>query len=146
MARFRLTGETDGIHIPELSGSERRDDLWQTTCFEIFWQAEGEEAYREFNLSPSLEWAAYDFDSHRRNGRDAPVKALAISCGHDHQSLMLVADISADLPMPARISLSAVIHAKDGSLQYWALAFCDGHPDFHSHECRVLSLSVDRAQ
>jgi hypothetical protein len=50
---------------------ERTDGLWQTTCCEMFLrQAAG---YREINLSPSGNWAAYGFDGYRSGMAPAPL-------------------------------------------------------------------------
>ena len=57
-AEFRLDGHVPGIIVPPHAASERMDNLWKTTCFEIFWQPLGGTYYREFNLSPSGRWAA----------------------------------------------------------------------------------------
>lgn len=137
-AEFRLDGYMPAIALPPNVAPERRDNLWQTTCFEIFWQPLGDTAYREFNLSPSGCWAAYDFDSYRTGMRDAPVEAINISCSHDDGGLVLTASITADLPDPAQVALNAVVDHADGSKQYWALAFPPGKPEFHSEANRAL--------
>ena len=49
----------------------RKDDLWQSSCFEAFLRAPDGEAYREWNFAPSESWAAYDFTS-EREGRTSP--------------------------------------------------------------------------
>jgi len=141
-AWFTLEGDLSTIRIPEHRESQRRDNLWHTTCFEIFWQAEEQSAYREFNLSPSSEWAAYDFDDFRLNARDAPVEAIAIACAHSSDRLALSADIVSDLALPARVALNAIVENDDGTKQFWALAFDDGPPEFHSAACRALRLTA----
>lgn len=137
-AEFRLDGQIAGIVLPRPTEPARQDNLWQTTCFEIFWQALGSTAYREFNLSPSGQWAAYDFDSFRTGMRDAPVESVIVTCSHDAAGLVLTARISADLPEPAQVALNAVIEHADGGKQYWALAFPPGKPEFHSEANRAL--------
>jgi len=139
-AEFRLEGQVPAIVLPPAAASERTDNLWKTTCFEIFWQPLGGTAYREFNLSPSGRWAAYDFDAFRDGMRDAPVGAIAIACAHDAQGLVLTAEIAAELPVPAQVALNAIVEHADGGLQYWALAFPPGKPEFHSEACRQLIL------
>ena len=104
-AEFRLDGHIPAIVLPPAATPGRRDNLWQTTCFEIFWQPLGGTAYREFNLSPSGQWAAYDFTSFRVGMADAPVDAIAIACSHDGDGLILRASIAADLPDPAQVAL-----------------------------------------
>lgn len=136
-AEFRLDGYLPAIVIPAPGVAERRDNLWQTTCFEIFWQPLGGTAYREFNLSPSGYWAAYDFDSFRTGMRDASVEAVSITCSHDHSVLVLNVRIIADLAAPAQVALNAVIEHADGAKQYWALAFPPGKPEFHSEANRA---------
>jgi hypothetical protein len=139
-AEFRLDGNIPGIILPPHAGPERRDNLWKTTCFEIFWQPLGDTYYREFNLSPSGCWAAYDFDSFREGMRDAPVDAIAIACSHDATGLVLKASIAAALPDPAQVALNAIVEHPDGSLQFWALAFPPGKPEFHSEACRAVII------
>jgi hypothetical protein len=58
-----------------ISGGESRraDDLWRTTCFELFIQAEGESGYREWNFAPNGSWAAYDFSGYRELACDPEV-------------------------------------------------------------------------
>lgn len=139
-AEFRLDGHIPAIILPHQTAPERRDNLWQTTCFEVFWQPIGGTAYREFNLSPSGCWAAYDFDSFREGMRDTPVDAVAIACAHDDAGLVLKASIAAALPAPAQVALNAVIEHSGGGKQYWALAFPPGKPEFHSEANRQLII------
>ena len=139
MAKFRVFGPTADLAIPVASAPKRQDDLWKTTCFEIFWQGDDQEAYCEFNLSPSGEWAAYRFDDYRAGRQEVAVRTISVSSGHDHGSLMLVADIGADLPVPARVGLSAVIE-EGGMLRYYALTHSDDTPDFHAPASRTLRI------
>lgn len=138
--QFRLHGDLPKVRIPGLAESERADNLWKTTCFEVFWQPQGTSAYREFNLSPSSRWAAYDFDDFRENGRDAPIDAIAVASAHSNETLLLTADIAADLPLPAMVALNAIVEDSKGVLHFWALSFRDGPPEFHSVETRSLRL------
>lgn len=124
--------------MPQSQTSTRCDNLWKTTCFEIFWQPLDGSAYREFNLSPSGQWAAYDFDDFRQGMRNAPVGAIAVVCSHNGESLTFRAAIAADLPRPARVALNAVVENSDGTKQFWALAFPSGDPEFHAEANRTL--------
>lgn len=140
-AEFRVEGDMDAIVIPKKAAPERMDNLWKTTCFEIFWQPDGGSYYREFNLSPSLRWACYDFDDFRLNSRDAPVERIEQSCEHDASSLQLTASIDSELPLPASVALNAIIETTAGDLQFWALDFAEGKPEFHNEVCRALRLA-----
>jgi hypothetical protein len=139
-AEFRIDGMVSEIVVPPMAQSERMDHLWQTTCFEIFWQPIGGTYYREFNLSPSGRWAAYDFDAFREGMRDAPVNAIALACSQNTEGLVVRASIAADLASPAQVALNAIVEHPDGSKQFWALAFPPGQPEFHSEACRQLVI------
>ncbi len=141
-AEFRLHGGVGRIVLPQSGPSVRTDNLWKTTCFEIFWQPIGGTYYREFNLSPSGRWAAYDFDGFREGMRDAPVDAMALACSHSDNNgsgeLVLKASIAAELHAPAQVALNAIVEHEGGGLQFWALAFAPGAPEFHSEACRQM--------
>lgn len=137
-AIFVATGDLAQIAVPRVeAGRGQSDDLWRRTCFEIFWQPAGGSAYREFNLSPSSQWASYDFDDCRLGMRNAPAK-IVIDVLATAERLRLDAHIEAELKRPAYVALNAIIERADGIYQYWALAFADGAPDFHSSVCRTL--------
>lgn len=143
-ARFRFEGDIARIKVPAHAPGERTDFLWKTTCFEIFWQPDGGSWYREFNLSPSSRWACYDFDDFRLNSRDGPVGAIAIACSHNEHELNLEAAIGSDLAVPAQVALNGIVEDLDGNIQFWALAFADGKPEFHSEVCRAIRLEARR--
>lgn len=136
---FRATGDLDAIVIPPTSDPVRTDDLWRTSCFEIFWQEAGSTAYREFNMSPSTRWACYDFDDYRLNAHDASAK-VAINTRREGDALVVEADISADLQTPADVALTTIIEDRQGNIQFWALKFASGKPDFHKPVCRNLRI------
>jgi hypothetical protein len=131
--RYRVTGHEELI-VPPFAGRGRADELWRTTCFELYLQPTGEPGYVEFNFSPSQRWAAYDFEDYRSGmrGRELgaePVGELAAG------ERMLVQDVLLDTaalpPRPWSIGLSAILEESGGGLSYWALAHAPGKPDFH---------------
>ena len=139
-AEFRLDGDVSRIVIPETTPPMRIDNLWNTACFEIFWQPIGQPGYVEFNLSPSGRWASYEFDGVRAGMRDAPGDAISSACSHSSSGgqgeVVLKASIAADLPAPAQVALNAIVDHPQGGIQFWALAFPPGDPEFHSEACR----------
>ena len=71
---YRIEGEIERLRIPAPRAARVVERLWQHTCCEIFIAPRGAPGYREFNLSPSGEWAAYDFSfgtRHSHCGTDA---------------------------------------------------------------------------
>ena len=139
-ATFIAQGDVARIAVPGIDTPGRYDNLWKTTCFEIFWSYDGT-SYREFNLSPSTRWACYDFDAFREGMRNAPAE-VEIAVSVSDAELRLVAEIRADLPLPATVALNGIIEDADGVNRFWALAFRPGAPEFHASECRALELGA----
>lgn len=127
--------DTDWIAWPDMAVSERADDLWRTTCFEVF-VATGH-GYWEYNLSPSSRWASYRFDSYREGMRPAAEAVLSEGIRFDACKGVLEAQV--ELPDGAeRLGFSAVLQTLDGATAYWALAHPSAKPDFHHPDAFVL--------
>jgi hypothetical protein len=147
--RFGLAGDLGDLLLPEPAAPARTDELWRHTCFEAFVGAEGSEAYYEFNLSPSTEWAAYGFSGYRAGMyalSEVGDPRIALQTGPNRLELTAELDLSAlpDLPpdAPWRLGLTAVIEQARGGVSYWALAHASGKADFHHPDCiasRVLA-------
>ena len=99
-ATFRVSGDLARLVLPPTASPGRADDLWKTTCFELFVAGEGG-AYREFNFSPSTRWAAYDFAGYRAPTGNSAAQ-VRITSSQDSKTLTLVADIACELSDPAR--------------------------------------------
>ena len=125
------------LAAPPATTPGRADELWKTTCFELFLCRAGEAAYVEFNLSPSGQWAAYAFDAYRQGMADLDVAAPAIEAA---AAGAFTGSITAPGPGPWLASLSAVIEEADGTKSYWALAHASDKPDFHHPDSFVLEL------
>jgi hypothetical protein len=140
---FSLVADISALRIPGSRSSRRAEHLWQHTCFEAFvMQGEGP-GYREFNFSPSGEWAVYAFHSYRNGGvlEDELCPEIVVHKAMDR--LELGAEISQGLlphGRPLRLGLSAVVEDVDGILSYWALRHPPGKPDFHHADAFALQL------
>ena len=140
---YRLEGEIERLRLPPPRPPRRAERLWEHTCCEIFIARHGAPGYRELNISPSGEWAAYDFTRYRQGNALAhgdPRVATQRSPGK--------LELSATIAFPeqrARIGLSAVIEDEAGVLSYWALRHPAGKPDFHHADGFALELDEARA-
>ena len=130
------------LKIPARQG--RLDELWKTTCFEIFVREGVGPNYVEYNLAPDDAWAGYGFTGEREGMHNLAVSDPVIAAQADAEEFQLTATLApGSLPGdlgPA--SLSAVIEEHDGTKSYWAIV----HPkpeefDFHDPRCFVLNLS-----
>ncbi|AKM11670.1 hypothetical protein AB433_08440 [Croceicoccus naphthovorans] len=142
MARYRITG-IDELVLPEFAGRGRQNDLWRTTCFELFLKGDGA-AYREYNFAPSGRWAAYAFDSVREGMKSFdPIHIPEISVESGDMMATAVAFIAeGDLRGMSHAGLTAVIEESGGHMSYWALAHGGERPDFHDPACFALELGA----
>ncbi len=126
-------------HVPAPAAA-----LWRHTCCEIFIGQADAACYREFNFSPSGQWAATDFLGYRQPAPDAArCPAPRIEVSRTENLLQLDVMLTAEALPPAdkqRLALAVVLEASDGSLGYWALVHPAGKPDFHHHAGFALSL------
>ena len=138
--RFHIDGMLDALALPSPATPVRKDGLWQTTCLEAFVRDSAGTGYREFNFSPSGEWAAYSFTAYREGMEELRLKS-GPEIGPDASDSHLA--LEATIPVEAgdhRFALSAVIEETDGTKSYWALAHPPGKPDFHHPDCFALHL------
>lgn len=146
---YRLWGDMARLLVPQGQGAQRTDLLWEHTCFEAFVALPGETAYREFNFSPSGQWAAYSFSDYRQRDEDvalgtAPQIDTRLFAGRLEMDVRIAAP---SLPASAgalQLGLSAVLEAADvvdGSHSYWALKHPAARPDFHHHDAFTLHLA-----
>jgi hypothetical protein len=116
LLRYMVQG-VDALSVPAFAGKGRGDDLWQTTCFELFLKESDGAGYREFNFSPSERWAAYRFEGYRSGKADADPHTLPeVNGAGGAFTYVLTATLDiADFAGAAAAGLSAVIEEKDGS-------------------------------
>lgn len=132
---YLMEGEIDRLRIPAPRTPRVVDGLWQHTCCELFVARPGG-GYREFNFSPSGEWAAYEFDGYRTGRRAIEARPEIVLRG-----MQLEVSLEEEA---ARIGLSAVIEEEDGAISYWALRHAPGKPDFHHPDAFALELDEAR--
>lgn len=141
--RFQVNG-VDALSLPEFAGKGRADNLWRTTCFELFLKDGAGTGYTELNFSPSGRWAAYRFAGYRDGMSEAEIEpAPDVTAAAGAYLFVLTAILPTS--MLAGIDgagLSAVIEEKDGTRSYWALAHGAGKPDFHAAACFALPLTA----
>ncbi|HSK87684.1 MAG TPA: DOMON-like domain-containing protein [Anaerolineales bacterium] len=153
---YALAGHLADIFLPSPSASpSRKDELWKTTCFEIFLGIKEQPQYWEFNLSPSGDWNAYHMDAYRRVGfreersiqrLQVEVRKACVEPGRNEAGRFTL-DTSVDLKPILRedqlleVGITAVIQTRDGNETYWALLHPASQADFHLRESFILALA-----
>ena len=150
-------------HADDPGGPQRRDGLWQHTCFEAFVGVLGSEAYWEFNLAPSGDWNVYRFAGYRTGQTQEtaygplPLTVIgpraappAADCRLTAPRALLELEVGCSLPPPLQerlqagsiheLGLTAVLEGRDGALSYWALNHPGPEPDFHDRRGWSLRL------
>jgi len=136
--RYRIEGDLERLKIPPPRAPAPGERLWQHLCCEAFVAPAAASAYREFNFSPSGEWAAYAFERYREGGPLAvPDPGIAVRA--DAAGLELSATVAVERAS-LRVALCAVIEEQDGTLSYWALRHPAARPDFHHPDGFALEL------
>ena len=147
---YCLRGDMARLRIPAEAPVQRADRLWEHTCFEAFVGLRDAEDYREFNFSPSGQWATYAFAGYRRpTPENPPIPAPDMTVCATPGRLELAAVVSA-VALPTSpvetwlIGLCAVVEAVDTvthAHSYWALRHPSARPDFHHREGFILNVS-----
>lgn len=142
--QYCLTGRLADLRIPMVSASRREDELWRHTCAELFVAEPNQEAYCEFNFSPSTQWAAYEFSRYRQGMKPAACSAPSIAVTQTEQALTL--NVVVQLPVSLarspvlQASITMVVERSDGTHSYWAVNHATDTPDFHHRQSFVLTI------
>ena len=142
--RWRIEG-AQGLIVPPFAGKGRADELWRTTCFELFLMPDGGPAYCEFNLSPSERWAAYDFAGYRNGMAERPATREPQTMIRQGSSFAIFDAAIPHDAVPAEacsMNFAAVIEEEGGVKSYWALCHPAAKPDFHDATCFVATLAA----
>lgn len=143
---YSIHGASSFMRIPSPEYPAPPDALWRTTCCELFVGTGDGAGYREFNFSPSDQWAVYDFSGYRKPVEiPLPCPAPTVRSTRSPRCLQLDATLSpAALPAGNLLpcAFAVIVEAHDGRLGYWALAHPAGRPDFHHRDGFTLILDT----
>jgi hypothetical protein len=131
------------LRLPAPARPEPADELWRHSCCELFVGSVDASAYREFNFSPSGQWAIYDFSAYRVRRQQLATSVPQIRFSREANRWQLIASLPADLLPPRRRGCleflpAVVLESAEGGRSYWALAHPRQKPDFHDRSGFVL--------
>lgn len=144
---YRLSGPLQRLRLPsQIAGEppQRRDQLWQSTCFEAFIGRAGQPGYWELNLAPNGDWNCYALNGYRQGLQPEPrIQALPFVLKQrqregelDQLELTLSLPVGALIPAASALELSvtAVLDDVSHGCSYWAWRHSGPEPDFHRRE------------
>jgi hypothetical protein len=143
---YELNGPVKNLAIPQLSMKpERKNRLWEETCFELFLSPVDSEAYWEFNLSPSGDWNVFKFSAYRQGMQEEQAfETLPFTVEILTESMQLAVEIDPGKFIPdgkaVNVGISAVIKDVHGERSYWALTHNEIKPDFHRKDGFLIVL------
>ena len=139
--RYSLRGPLQDLILP-LTRSlrpQRRDNLWQSTCFEV-----GEPSYWELNLAPQGDWNVYHLSAYRSGLRtecriqqlNSQVESMNNSPSQGHYTVLVNVDFADLIATDTLIELSAtaVLDHRRSGCSYWAWQHCGPEADFHRRD------------
>lgn len=138
--RYRLIDPEGLVLVPPATAAPQRcDDLWSTTCFELFLAEIGAAPYWEVNLAPSSHWNLYRLSGYRQGlTPERAITALPFAVSRRPEGLDLAVSLDlAELPLagrPLELGITAVLELLDGTILYWALRHPGEQADFHLRE------------
>jgi hypothetical protein len=124
----------------------RQDELWQTTCAELFLKIPTNKAYWEFNFSPSGAWNAYSFTDYRTDRKpELNIDSVNIKNSIEsdtHRCLVVEFSLTglnlADQTL--QCGITAVAELSDHEKFYYALTHSSEKPDFHLADSFTLNI------
>jgi hypothetical protein len=149
---YKLTGNLTEINLPGLTAmAQRRNELWQHSCFEFFLGVQGEPGYWEFNLSPNGDWNVYRLSGYREGlTPELTYGALPFNvivaesfCALELDldlSQIVAADQAIEVGITTVIEEQAESKTGTGRISYWAIAHTGPEPDFHRRDSFTLQL------
>lgn len=144
LLRYVLTAPPQLLQMPAPASPGFADQLWQHTCLEAFVTTPDGPHYREFNFSPSGQFAEYHFSDERVRVEASPNPvAPRLRWSITDHGLELVAEVPLDgmpLAQDLLIGLTAVLENRQGQLSHWALHHPKDRPDFHDRRGWTLRL------
>ena len=142
--RYDVRGDIAQVRLPVAPGGARQDELWRTTCFELFLREAGAAAYAEFNFAANGDWAAYAFRDYRDRAADPSVAPPRITSETGPDRLSIAVELSAHLRdidwAGAELGPAVIIETLEGDRSYWAPHHHSDQPDFHLAQNFQLSL------
>ncbi len=148
--RYFVDCPVDSLFLPDPANAERMDNLWHTTCFELFLREPGAAPYCEFNFSPSSRWAAYGFTDFRDGVHDLAVSAdpeiAPLDAGDSFFALEVDIVLPDDRIFPElAAAIFAIIVDENDNKTFWGYRHPDGAPEFHHADCFVVRLTPPEA-
>ncbi len=156
---YCLSGDLASVVLPveiptEGKSAQRKDRLWEQTCFEFFlgtgrdgkaFQENRNLPYWEFNLSPTRDWNVFALQGYRQGLTEAAAFShlpftLRTSADALHLDLSVDIEPLIEAAQSWRLGISAVLLLRSQQESFWAIAHPAAEADFHHPDSFVVEL------
>ena len=121
----------------------RKDELWKSTCFELFLKQVDSPLYWELNVSPKGDWNAYLFQRSRYPSPPQPDPRWTLVFFHcEPGHLRVQFHFQDELPKNFQVGITSVLALENQTTEYWALDHCSSRPDFHNEKSFILQRTA----
>ena len=135
--------EINEILIPQKKVLVRENELWKSTCMELFLKDAKESNYKELNVSLDGKWNAYEFSCYRTEMKKSRSVIVSEVKSLDTNIFWVRFEFRDKLASQLLINPASVIKNIDEGVTYFAPAHQEG-PDFHSFDSSAhFCLSED---
>ena len=135
--------EINEILIPQKKVLVRENELWKSTCMELFLKNVKESNYQELNVSLDGKWNAYEFSGYRTEMEKSRSVSVSEVKSLDTNIFWVRFEFRDKLASQLLINPASVIKNIDEGVTYFAPAHQEG-PDFHSFDSSAhFCLSED---
>ncbi|CAA6816502.1 MAG: Unknown protein [uncultured Sulfurovum sp.] len=140
---FIIKGALETYVFPQKSQPQRANELWKSTCFELFLGNSQKEAYYELNFSSSLAWNFYYLRSYRAELQE--LKLLSepkISVKENEEVFKIVFELETEtfsFKDFDSYNVASVLLTKEHECTFWSLKAFTDVPDFH-HQDNFLKI------
>ena len=141
---YLIQGDLEQIILPPANNRPlRKDNLWQTTCFEFFLAIFNSPQYWEFNLAPTGNWNSYRFTKYRRGMAIEKVfDTLPCKIKTNNSTYEIATEIDLRQIIAGNttleIAVTTVIEDINHNLSYWAITHPGTEADFHRRDGFII--------
>ena len=136
---YKVTGELNNYIFEEASKQKRANELWKSTCFELFIAPKEKLNYWELNISPSTKWNLYTFDNYKelmREEKNISIPNIEITQREDGYILSceVYFDIEEFSPKDNNFNLAVILLDKKEVRHFYSINRKDGVVNFHDRD------------
>lgn len=123
----------------------RKDNLWQNTCFEVFFSQPKDHKYWELNLSAHGQWQLYVFQDYRKPQPPMPspdFELLSMTTTALSLEVELAPTRDASELKMLEVNFCAILKTKYGETGYYAAKHAGDRPDFHIRQSFAIQFPI----